>query len=641
MSSLWLLDKHFDPILWENIFMTICFPNASSDSNSETERRFSFSLSNVDADGPQGSFECIRQTRRGMESLGNMHYKMQIHASEDSYQKTKARMAVAEQESKKNCTKVIKDSGPNVGRKIKVKKVFSQNKPGFPNPPPTNSPPLLKLNGTSINNKTNATVLSNGIANKASPISYQANSDIMRRPLKDRVIHLLALRPYKKPELIARLNKDGIREKDKKGLSVMLSQIANLKDNSYHLARHAWPDVQTDDWPFYSNEERELVRRRNPLLGVQPQHSSALNTTLSPLSSDCSSLQDSPSPPNLMNLSVNSPSSHPAKRAIESASNTLKRQRTSHIHQQHLQTHSRPKSPNANFSTSAYSDVLNGWANKPKSPETSKTSQQMAKNPMVTGNVWNYSNGTSDHRPDSQLSSNKSLNYLSPDSNGIALQSQSANQSVSTHLTNGFSNNAINNASKKAAKNGHNIYRNGSSASNIPSNFVNSNAFTNESVCSTPNSSPDSGTGSNDGSTTSSRSLSSTNGETPDYFQKYTEITNDEQRAKYKSDFNSEYAEYRNLWQSQYVVEKKFSDLEHEMKRAPEGSDEWNRIMDQIIKEYEETKRDPKFNEQKKRFSYLHGKLSHIKKLVMDYDKQFPEREKRAARLKKSKRLTS
>ncbi|RWS29554.1 RNA polymerase II elongation factor ELL2-like protein [Leptotrombidium deliense] len=588
-----------------------------------------------------------------MESLGSMQYKMQIHASEDSYQKTKARMAVAEQESKKNCTKVIKDSGPNVGRKVKVKKVFSHHQPGLShhshNAKP-NSPPTLKLNGVCVSNKPN-------LANKASPVSNQANSDIVRRPLKDRMIHLLALRPYKKPELMIRLNKDGLKERDKKGMSAFLNQIATLKDNVYHLARHAWHEVQIDEWPFYTVEERELIRRKNPLLNVQTQHSSALNT-LSPLSSDCSSLQDSPSPPNLMNLNVNSPSSHSAhstKRAIESASSNLKRQRIAHLNPP-PQPYSRTKSPNANLQTSGYSDVLNGWANKPKSPENSKNGAS-TKNTVI-GNHWNYSNGTSDLRPESQLSSIKSNNYLSPDSNGIVQQSQSANQSITTHLTNGFSNNAISNASKKVAKNGH-VYRNGSNAANVPQNSVNANAYTNESTCSTPNSSPDSGTGSNDGSlsTTSSRSLSSTNGETPDFILKYVEITSDAQRAKYKSDFNYEYGEYRALHRQLEVVAKRFAELESELKSTPEGSDEWNvsvstvfeyvienssqRIMDQIIKEYEETKRDAKYVEARRKVAYLHEKLSHIKKLVNNYDKQFPENVKRAARSKKSKRLTS
>ena len=35
--------------------------------------------------------------------------------------------------------------------------------------------------------------------------NHHANQDLMRRPLKERIIHLLAVRPYKKPELLARV----------------------------------------------------------------------------------------------------------------------------------------------------------------------------------------------------------------------------------------------------------------------------------------------------------------------------------------------------------------------------------------------------------------------------------------------------
>jgi hypothetical protein len=44
--------------------------------------------------------------------------------------------------------------------------------------------------------------------------------------------------------------------------------------------------------------------------------------------------------------------------------------------------------------------------------------------------------------------------------------------------------------------------------------------------------------------------------------------------------------------------------------------------MDHIIGEYEATKRNYKYTEARKRVLYLHDKLSHIKKLIHDYDAQ-------------------
>lgn len=67
------------------------------------QQRFGFGVSTLEKDAPQGSFECVQQMgQRALESLGCLLHKMQIHASEDSYEKTRVKMAVVEQESKKN-----------------------------------------------------------------------------------------------------------------------------------------------------------------------------------------------------------------------------------------------------------------------------------------------------------------------------------------------------------------------------------------------------------------------------------------------------------------------------------------------------------------------------------------------------------
>ena len=36
-----------------------------------------------------------------------------------------------------------------------------------------------------------------------------------------------------------------------------------MKDNTYQLQRHIWNDV-SEDWPFYTDEERQAFRRRKP-----------------------------------------------------------------------------------------------------------------------------------------------------------------------------------------------------------------------------------------------------------------------------------------------------------------------------------------------------------------------------------------
>ncbi len=46
-----------------------------------------------------------------------------------------------------------------------------------------------------------------GVSNGVGVGLGDANPELMRRPLRERIIHLLAIRPYKKPELITRLHK--------------------------------------------------------------------------------------------------------------------------------------------------------------------------------------------------------------------------------------------------------------------------------------------------------------------------------------------------------------------------------------------------------------------------------------------------
>lgn len=52
-----------------------------------------------------------------------------------------------------------------------------------------------------------------------------SSGSVSQRPYRDRVIHLLALKAYKKPELLARLQKDGVNHKDKNSLGAILQQV--------------------------------------------------------------------------------------------------------------------------------------------------------------------------------------------------------------------------------------------------------------------------------------------------------------------------------------------------------------------------------------------------------------------------------
>ncbi len=56
--------------------------------------------------------------------------------------------------------------------------------------------------------------------------------DMQERPLRERVTHLLALRPYKRPELILRLQKDGLTAGDKDMLDSVLTEVGLKSKNT-------------------------------------------------------------------------------------------------------------------------------------------------------------------------------------------------------------------------------------------------------------------------------------------------------------------------------------------------------------------------------------------------------------------------
>lgn len=50
-------------------------------------------------------------------------------------------------------------------------------------------------------------------------------SPVAQRPLRDRIIHLLALKPYKKPELLLWLERERASPKDKADLTSVLDEV--------------------------------------------------------------------------------------------------------------------------------------------------------------------------------------------------------------------------------------------------------------------------------------------------------------------------------------------------------------------------------------------------------------------------------
>ncbi|NXN53524.1 ELL2 factor, partial [Rynchops niger] len=203
---------------------------------------FDFHMSNVGKDNPQGSFDCVQQTNSSSGAselicLGHIQNEITVCATSDSNVTTRKRMTQAEAELLNQSAKVIKPAGQFVGKSLQVRTV-PQSIPG--------AVPKRKksthVNPANIIEETHTEI----------PVS--------QRPCRDRVIHLLALKSYKRPELFARLQKDGISQKDKNSFGPVLQQVArwNPKDNSYTLKSYIFKEIQKD-WPGYSEADKQSL----------------------------------------------------------------------------------------------------------------------------------------------------------------------------------------------------------------------------------------------------------------------------------------------------------------------------------------------------------------------------------------------
>ncbi|XP_076664410.1 suppressor of Triplolethal [Andrena cerasifolii] len=695
----------------------LSFPSTQSSHGSAG---FTFSLSdNQDIEGPQGGFECIQQTGpKSLESLGALPCKMRIQANDDVYETTRHRMAVAEENNKNKCTRVIKANRPDIGRKVKLKASAR------PIPSPSNSrhreSASIPTSGSQprLSSSYKPAVSSN--PPPARNLPEKKGSDVMRRPLKERLIHLLALRPYKKPELYDRINREGIKERERSIMTTILKQVAFMRDNTYHLHRYVWNDVQ-EDWPYYTEQEKAMLKRRKPQNLTPPGSSDggSSGSGQSPNSTHPGSPPAITAPPPSL-LSSKRPGYYQGNDGLPT-----KRQRISHYKKPEPTTgpsgtvengrtagNSGGNSSNsvsgpgggtgggssASGGSGGGSGAVDGWDQRQHQRERrgDYRPERTANSDVLRGG-GSYGSGkpcltpTSDSEESTQTGHREtaSVNVVaSSGSNASSNAASSHNSHSSVAHSSSSSGGRHHHASKSAASgsgdgngngngNGNGIGNAGASGtggadyaaarsstsgavtdggsaggySGSSSNGIladrrdrsdrndrgrggdrdrdskkRSNAAASNSYAALASSDY---TGNEDNTvTTSTCSLdlpeSPKSSEYPDYLTYYTTISSAEQRRRYKAEFNADYEEYRRLHAQVAKVSKRFAQLQERLKQeeASGNWDEYQEIRRQILFEYNETKRDPVHIETKRRFHYLHEKLSHIKRLVLEYDTQ-------------------
>lgn len=630
--------------------------------NGNNVQKFSFSISDIEGGG---SMECIQQSQgQQLQNMGHIQHKMRIHANDDVYEKTRERMAAVEENQKNKCTREIKPNQTDIGRKVKLKNPTTRisnipssnsllskrdslhsssnnyssannnnnsnhnnninhhngssnnaiannhSSSSLLNPALANnlhqhhngnllsssaatvnsninghnygsnhlstSPKLPKSNGfvqqqqqqqhnnhhysngSSNNGTTGATQLkpgyqhtvhdpppqqqqlqsqqkseTNGVVSsrtangRTSHKGNCGNPDIMKRNIRERLIHLLALRPFKRPEILLKLQQDGVRKEERKCISQILTNISSMRDNVYYLHRHIWNDVQ-EDWPFYTEQERQILKRRKP-------------QNLTPPGSDGGSSTSGQSPSSAHNGS--SPPSSGGKRPSIAPSDDLgsmptsKKPRISHYKKDILPDSNRSSvTPNAQESEDSgvslsYSLVSNDVARRIQAPASDK-------------------DRSSDRDRERERERERERDRDRDRGDDVISERDNYEDQINAYRAN----------------------------------------------------------------TNKVKSLKD------DFSDQFTRITSVEQRRKYKTEFDNDFQEYRRLHEIVERVSRKFAQLEENLQHERHNERRYKEIQRQIIKEYDESIKDNKFQETKQRFNYLHNKLSHIKHLVHDYD---------------------
>ncbi|XP_030324777.1 RNA polymerase II elongation factor ELL2 isoform X2 [Calypte anna] len=422
----------------------------------------------------------------------------------------------------------------------------------------------------------------------------QAQNAVAQRPYRDRVIHLLALRSYKKPELLARLQRDGVNQKDKNSLGIILQQVANLnpKDNSYSLKDSLFKEIQKQ-WPGYTEVDKQSLEL---ILSRKLSSSQNANST-SRL--ECSAASDKDAPSNTAQKRPLNP--------VFTDPLMNKRQRISHMANQihHLlrgpfaaprppaAAARPPPPPPPHHPTPLPSSSLQP-SSSPRTPE-GKGMQEVPQCSLTQN----------------QRSSSQDRNPTGTSRTALRIPTPNVGKGKSPKL--------MGNQQPKKVKE-HKEEKN--KPQDTSSVSEEEKSLRKEEIDKLNKASPsESSEGAKKPCTASKESPSSE--EQPDYLTKYIPISLWEQRQRYKDDFNAEYDEYRSLHARIESVNRRFMELDQQRKLVSPGSKEYQMLQEEVLEEYRKVKEsNPSYHEEKCRCEYLHGKLSHIKKLIVEFDEE-------------------
>ncbi|KAM9669100.1 RNA polymerase II elongation factor ELL2-like [Dama dama] len=427
-------------------------------------------------------------------------------------------------------------------------------------------------------------------------------NSVHTRPYRERVIHLLALKDYRKRELLIRLQRDGMTAEDKDSVEKILQEVAHLntKDLSYSLKNCVFKELQRD-WPGYNELDRQalelvLARKVNPFLNVTgtdhpkfsigsstdeiffPSQEQLYNSADIDYSknkkvriSHLTTKQQSASSGHLNNASEMSALGHPP--CFESITGL-----------------SSPSLPNIHIPTSnslqpvyskcSYSSITEGPETQdPRVDRFSQSSKifecQQGKHSLQTLASISVTMNYPKHMEKQHSLTGEKFKYKSMEYKAKSKEHSIKILEKQQTDSEGQDEGAKPNSSEEVAK-----------------------------VC------------------TPTEKTCSTS-ELPDYLTSYVTIISSEQCERYEQEFRVDYEEYKALHEKLLPFSKIFVSLTSKKEQFTPDSREYEAINKKISLEYQKMKEmNHNYFEEKLRCQYLYNKLAHIKELINNYDQQ-------------------
>ncbi|KAK5857636.1 hypothetical protein PBY51_010865 [Eleginops maclovinus] len=548
--------------------------------NRDDCRVFTFGLTSVARDNPNGSFDCFQQLCTGaaeeLSCLGVIQRKMTVNATDDSYDKARQSMAQAEEETRSRGAIVIKQGGRFQGKKVTVR---------APNPALASLTKPRQAPQSLLSNIKRRVQVPESKPKKGPCASHRKSvGDVQERPLRERVTHLLALRPFKRPELILRLQRDGLTAGDKDMLDSVLMEVGQLnsRDKTMVLKDALYKELHKD-WPGYTSGDQQLLKRILVRRLFQPQQN-----LLTVPEAQVSPLRDTPN---------SSPAHRPKPSLPEEYTDPLanKKPRISRFSCKTADKKSRARpSEQAAFQDATEVKGNDGQRDSldPRQlidslsaacQRKAEVAERLEPTPVLQEEpkVIKDSPPPNSDRPPSPLTV--------PD-----LHRHTIKRKKSKHKHSDQEKDRT--RDKKRKRKDH--------SSDDPNDKVTMDSIGPSEIL------------------FQSEVLQEDN-DKEDFLLTYTAICSHETRQSYKQDFNTEYNEYRDLHARIDGVTRQFMELDAQLKELHQGSHKYKTVRNQILQEYRKIKKsNPNYNKDKTRCEYLHNKLAHIKKLISEYDQQ-------------------